>query len=204
MTDAPQASLHPFRSTGTLGLMFMLAGVGMFILSAFVLTWGGSSIAAAGLFLASLALFGLWAREDIVARRARDGAISQPEMRMARIVPAHILLLLLFVGVEMVRVRWGAALDEAGLGMVLTGLSAGVLTGWCAVFILLVRSADEMVRAMMVRATAAAAGGTLFIAVFWAVIARGVGAPEIPALWLFPLFAVVYGIAASVMREGAG
>lgn len=66
---------------------------------------------------------------------------------------------------------------------------------WAWEFFRAIHAQDEMLQALHMRTVAASAGLVLLGASLWGIPERLLGAPELPAFLLLPLFAVVYGIA---------
>jgi uncharacterized membrane protein len=74
-----------------------------------------------------------------------------------------------------------------------------LLALWAWEFLRLIRSSDEMMQAMHLRAIAISAGTVLLAASLWDIVARLAPAPGVPAFLLLPASAVVYGVAVAIL-----
>ena len=69
-----------------------------------------------------------------------------------------------------------------------------LLLVWAWEFFRVIRAQDEMMQAIHIRTIAIAAGLVLLGASLWGIPERLLGAPQLPAFLLLPIFAVTHGI----------
>jgi len=121
--------------------------------------------------------------------------MSPPDAAMRRFLIVQFVVLgafaLVMLAVEAaipsVQPPWRRWLFAAG--------PVALLLLWAWEFFRVIHAQDEMLQALHMRTVAAAAGLVLLGASLWGIPERLLGAPELPAFLLLPLFAVVYGIA---------
>ncbi|MGY6627555.1 MAG: hypothetical protein ACXIVL_03495 [Oceanicaulis sp.] len=187
--------LHPIRASGTLALILLFTFIGVFIAFAFALAegegWTLISVLGAGAALTFL----VWMRENHMAITASNAARpNRTEMRVLRIMPMQVILVLLYVVAVQVSVNHAPGLSGFIKGA-LQSLPIGLLAGWLAAFVYIIIESDELVRRMQIIATAMGAGATLVAATVWGLIAMHAGLPDFASVFLFPAFAVFYTLA---------
>ena len=120
--------------------------------------------------------------------------LSPPDRAMRRFLFLQFVLLGAFAGVMMAT---EAVIPRTSLSWQRWLFAAGpvsLLLLWAWEFFRAIRAQDEMMQAIHLRAIAAAAGLVLLGASLWGIPERLLGAPQMPAFLLLPVFAVVYGI----------
>lgn len=199
MTSKPDTAnarrLHPIRASGTLALIFLFMFIGTFIAFAFALAegqdWTMISVLGGGAALTFL----VWMRENHMAITASNAARpNRTEMRVLRIMPMQVILVLLYVVAVQVSVNHAPGLSGFIKGA-LQSLPIGLLAGWLVAFVYIIIESDELVRRMQTIATAIGAGATLVAATLWGLIAMHAGLPDFASVFLFPAFAVFYALA---------
>jgi len=119
--------------------------------------------------------------------------LSPPDQAMRRFRTLQFALLVAFVAVMLAT---NAVLPRTQLPWQRWLFAAGptsLLLLWAWEFFRAIRAQDEMMQAIQLRAVAVAAGLVLLGASLWGIPERLLGAPQLPAFLLLPLFALVYG-----------
>jgi hypothetical protein len=189
------------------GLVFTLLTVAA-VLSFVAAAWlsaGAGWPARLSLGALTLALWAVWFGAYRV--RLRGGAtpgepVSPPDAARNRFMIVHAALALLFV----IAMLFGAGVistdSSLAARMAATAAPAAVLTVWAWEFARMVIHADEMMRAIHLRAIAVAAGVVLFGVSLWHLFAVMLGLPEFSQTFLLPAFAVIYSLAMGAQRQG--
>lgn len=121
--------------------------------------------------------------------------LSPPEKAMRRFLFVQFAVLGAFAGVMLATY---AVLPRAQLPWQRWLFAAGpvaLLMLWAWEFFRAICAQDEMMQALQLRTIALACGLVLLGASLWGIPERLLGAPQLPAFLLLPLFAVVYAIA---------
>jgi hypothetical protein len=124
----------------------------------------------------------------------RENKLSPPDAAMRRFLFVQFAVLGGFAGVMLAT---NAVIPTAHMAWQRWLFAAGpvaLLLVWAWEFFRVIRAQDEMMQAMHLRTIAVAAGLVLLGASLWGIPARLLGAPELPAFLLLPIFAVVYGV----------
>ncbi|WP_439633278.1 hypothetical protein [Glycocaulis sp.] len=193
---------HPIRATGTLAFLLLLVTIGVFIAFMFALTRGQPGVLTLAILGgAVLVSFALWVRENHIASSAANApAIPRRELKAAWLVPVQSGIVMAYVAALMASFLYAPGLTGFQSG-VLQSLPIAFAAGWVALWIYNIVESDEMVRRMMITATAISAGAVLCLATFWGLIAVHRGLPEFSSIFLFPAFAMIYGFAAMFLTS---
>lgn len=203
MTGAPRKEArvrHPVRASGTLALLVLFFTIALFMAFAFELADGADDpvilIVLAG---ATVASFALWVRENRIAQTAANApATPRRELKAALLIPLQAGIVMAYVAALLAALHYVPELDGFFKGM-LQSLPVGLVAGWVVVWIYIIVESDEMIRQLMITATAISAGAVLCLATFWALITLHTGLPPFGALYLFPAFAGLYGVASAIL-----
>ncbi|GEM_PF-2955445 len=163
--------------------------------------WAVFGLGAAAMWAGSLALYHVWLSAAPDAGRPQP--LSPPDAAQKRFLTVHAPFVVGFVAAVWI----GARLARRGEGLIdiaAAALPIVILAAWIWEFTLMLRRADEMVRAIQHRALAISCGAVLAGAVAWNVVQMMLGWPPLPPLLLAPAWAVAYGIAISAEGGGAG
>lgn len=91
-------------------------------------------------------------------------------------------------------------LDTPALRWAVTAVPAGVLLIWGWAMFAALRHADEMMKALFLRAFAIAGLTVLTAATAWGIFEKMLGAPDFPAFLLLPAFSMIYGFVMMAQR----
>lgn len=191
---------HPIRATGTLAIVLLFITVGLFV--AFTVELVGSSADPAVLAAtggATIVSFFLWVRENRIAQTAANApAAPRHEIKASWLIPLQTGLVMAYVAAVMASIHYVPDLSGFPKGFV-QSLPVGLFAGWTVIWVYIIAESDEMIRSLMIKATAISAGAVLGLATFWALVTLNSDLPEFGALFLFPAFATIYGIAAMLL-----
>lgn len=193
---------HPIRATGTLAILLLFLTIGVFVVFMFELASREASLLTlAGLGAATLACFLLWVRENHIASTAANApATPRHELKAAWLIPMQAGVVMAYVAAVMASIHYVPGLSGFPKGF-LQSLPIGFFIGWTVIWVYIVIESDEMIRSLMITATAIAAGFVVAAATVWGLIALHTPVSDLPLIYLFPAFATIYGIAAAFLTR---
>ncbi|AZU04804.1 hypothetical protein X907_2289 [Glycocaulis alkaliphilus] len=194
--------LHPIRATGTLAFLLLLLTICLFIAFMFALVGrGGEPVVLAVTGGATIASFFLWVRENRIAQMAANApAAPRHEIKASWLIPLQAGLVMAYVAALMASIHYVPGLDGFLKGLV-QSLPIGLVAGWVVVWVYIIVESDEMIRSLMITATAISAGAVLCLVTFWALVTLHASLPAFDAIFLFPAFATIYGVAAAILTS---
>ncbi|MFC4725090.1 hypothetical protein AB6B38_08100 [Glycocaulis abyssi] len=200
--NAPARVRHPIRTTGTLAILLLLLTVGLFVAFTFALVGrAGGPVTLSVTCGATIVSFLLWARENRIAQMAANApAAPRHEIKAAWLIPLQTGLVMAYVAALMASIHYVPGLDGFLKGFI-QSLPIGLVAGWVVVWIFIIVESDEMIRLLMITATAISAGAVLCLATFWALVTLNSDLPEFGAIFLFPAFATIYGVVAGILTR---
>lgn len=199
----PDARLrHPIRASGTLAILLLFLTIGFLVVFAFELAGGEASLPTlAGLGAATLISFLVWVRENHIASTAANApAAPRHELKAASVIPLQAGLVMAYVAAVTGSVHYAPEMSGFWKGF-LHSAPIGLFAGWTVVWIYIVVESDEMIRSLMITATAIAAGAVVGAATVWGLIALHTPVGDLPLIFLFPAFAMIYGFAAAYLTR---
>lgn len=192
---------HPIRATGTLAILLLFVTIGLFVAFAFELAGGGEPAVLAVTGGGTLISFLLWARENRIAQLAANApAAPRHEIKAAWLIPLQAGLVMAYVGAVLASIHFVPELSGFPKGFI-QSLPVGLFAGWTVIWVYIIMESDEMIRSLMIKATAISAGAVLGLATFWALVTLNSDVPEFGAIFLFPAFAAVYGVVATLLTR---
>jgi hypothetical protein len=132
-----------------------------------------------------------WTGNDTMS----ETKLSPPDAAVRRFRLVQMCVLVSFTAVM---IATSAVIPNAPMAWQRWLFAAGpvaLLLLWAWEFFRVIRAQDEMMQALHLRTIAIAAGLVLLGSSLWGIPERMLGAPQLPAFLLLPLFALVYGIA---------
>lgn len=193
---------HPVRASGMLAIAVLFLTIGLFVVFAFELASGEASLPTlAGLGAATLISFLVWVRENHIANTAANApATPRHELKAAWVIPLQAGLVMAYVAAVIVSIHQVPEMSGFWKGF-LQSAPIGLFAGWSVVWVYIVVESDEMIRSLMITATAIAAGAVVAAATVWGLIALHTPLIELPLIYLFPAFAMIYGFAAAFLTR---
>jgi hypothetical protein len=193
---------HPVRASGTLAILALFLTIGIFMAFAFELAGGTADpviLAVTG--GATIVSFFFWVRENRIAQLAANAPRApRHEIKASWLIPLQAGLVMAYVAALLAAIHYVPELSGFPKGL-LQSLPIGLVAGWVVVWIYIVVESDEMIRSLMITATAIAAGAVVGAATVWGLIALHTPVGDLPLIFLFPAFAMIYGFAAAYLTR---
>lgn len=128
-----------------------------------------------------------------------DAPQSAPDAARRRFVLAQTAILVGFAAVMVATTIILRRVDVPWQRWLFAGGPVALLILWAWEFFRMIRADDEMMQAVHLRAVALSAGLVLLAASLWDVLVRLLAVPAAPAFLLLPAFALVYGLALTIL-----
>jgi uncharacterized membrane protein len=125
--------------------------------------------------------------------------LSAPDAAQRRFMFAHLGLLGGFTVVMVATTVILARVETPWMRWVFAIGPVALLAVWAWEFFRMIRSSDEMMQAVHLRAVALSTGTVLVAASLWDILARLLPAPALPTFLLLPASAMVYSIAIAIL-----
>lgn len=127
--------------------------------------------------------------------------LSGPDAARRRYLVVQLVIAITFV---LAIIAAGALMSRAQGELqrwLLASAPVGVLVLWAWAFFKVVRHDDEMMQAFHLRLIAISAMLVVFGGTAWGIVERLLAVPPLPGFLLLPAFAVVYGVATTVISR---
>jgi len=120
--------------------------------------------------------------------------LSKPDAARRRFIVVHLALCMAFAVAMLGTVEALKRLEDPAARWLVTAVPIGVLMAWAWAFAGFVRTSDEMIQQLQLRAVAISGAAIILLMTAWGTLERLMPVPEFPLFLAGPAFAVVYGL----------